>query len=47
MHGLALTMLTSKQARHYIAKTSKKKPIELELIERRDNMHWHKTESLT
>ena len=45
MHGLALTMLTSKQARLYMASASKKKVIDL--IDREDNKDWNKIESLT
>ena len=44
MHGLALTMLTSKQARYYMASASRKKVIDL--IDHEDNKHWNKIESL-
>ena len=45
MHGLALTMLTNKQTRLYMAKASRKKVIDL--IDHENNTHWNKIESLT
>ena len=44
MHGMALTMLTSKELRQFIAITVKKKSIEL--IDHQGNNYWNKIESL-
>ena len=45
MHGLALTMLTQKESRHFIAKSVLRKPIDM--LDYAGAHTWNKLESLT